>query len=172
MSLPLPRVLVRFLFVNTYARGKRRRREWREGDVLRQVASTKGTGHSPTLGHFVPPRPVDSRLKHEPASREGSLLHRCIREAAKSSLIICRVLPDSIYPQRSRITRRGTPMMQADDGADRANARRRSAEGAHLTNLHGTIPSEECTKRSFYSPKRLNRAMRITIARAVSRALA
>lgn len=34
--------------------GKRRRREQREGNVLRQVANTKGTGHSPTPGHFVP----------------------------------------------------------------------------------------------------------------------
>lgn len=70
------------------SRGKRRRREQREGDVLRQVASTKGTGHSPTPGHFVPRLEYLKRTSPPRLERVISFTGA----PAKSPLIIYRVL--------------------------------------------------------------------------------
>lgn len=123
-SVPSTVALVRFLFVNTHAHagegdaggGGEERRRIARGGCLKTGSEHKGNRTLAYAWPFCSPAGTAVRRsrKHRNPSRLervvplslslSPLLHRCTREPAKSPLIICRVLPDSIYPHRSRIT--------------------------------------------------------------------
>lgn len=119
-SVPSSVALVRFLFVNTHAHAGKGRRAGEErrriarGGCLKTGSEHKGNRTLAYAWPFCSPAGTAVRRsrKHRNPSRLervvplslSLLLHRCTREPVKSPLIICRVLPDSIYPHRSRIT--------------------------------------------------------------------